>query len=498
MSSQGNVPLVINSMDEELPVASKECDCACPSPSSPTGLKGIAQERLPAIQAQLDSSAYFKPVNQDYQIAFSSSMPLTPVILNTAACRLAQMFESPRRIAEVVKIYAHVDIIPIIAKLVSSRLLRRVPSASVDPCNDKPTALVAWLHMSNNCNLNCTYCYLEKTAEMMLPEIGHAAVEAVFRTAIANDFGKVKIKYAGGEPTLNFPLIMQLHKQACMLAERHGIGLDEVILSNGINWTQEMITAVQECSLRVMISLDGIGVTHDIQRAPTSGNGSCASVIHTIDSLLEGDIIPHISVTITDQNAEGLPELVGWLLKQGLPFGLNFYRGNEHSTAIKDLSLNEARIVAAMRSAFKVIEANLPRHSLLGCLLDRASLTTPHRYPCGVGRNYLVIEHNGYVAKCQMKITHPVATIHDADVLQSVRTDQMDIQNPPVDEKEGCRDCQWRYWCAGGCPLVTYQATGRYDTKSPNCNIYQALFPEVLRLEGLRLLAQGMNGTWAD
>jgi len=36
--------------------------------------------------------------------------------------------------------------------------------------------------------------------------------------------------------------------------------------------------------------------------------------------------------------------------------------------------------------------------------------------------------------------------------------------------------------------LATYRATGRYDVKSPHCNIYQALFPEVLRLEGLRLL----------
>jgi len=43
-------------------------------------------------------------------------------------------------------------------------------------------------------------------------------------------------------------------------------------------------------------------------------------------------------------------------------------------------------------------------------------------------------------------------------------------------------------WCAGGCPLATYRATGRYDVKSPNCNIYRALFPEALRLEGLRLL----------
>ena len=40
--------------------------------------------------------------------------------------------------------------------------------------------------------------------------------------------------------------------------------------------------------------------------------------------------------------------------------------------------------------------------------------------------------------------------------------------------------------CGGA--LEAYRATGRYDVKSPNCNIYKALFPEALRLEGLRLL----------
>jgi uncharacterized protein len=72
--------------------------------------------------------------------------------------------------------------------------------------------------------------------------------------------------------------------------------------------------------------------------------------------------------------------------------------------------------------------------------------------------------------------------------LDAVRSDQLGIQNISVEEKEGCKDCQWKYWCAGGCSLATHRVSGRYDVKSPNCNIYKALFPEALRLEGLRLL----------
>ncbi|CAG1013870.1 hypothetical protein ANAEL_04827 [Anaerolineales bacterium] len=87
-----------------------------------------------------------------------------------------------------------------------------------------------------------------------------------------------------------------------------------------------------------------------------------------------------------------------------------------------------------------------------------------------------------------MQIRQPVTDIRVDDPLAVLRADQTGVQNISIEEKEGCKTCEWKYWCAGGCPLETYRVTGRYDVKSPNCNIYKALFPEALRLEGLRLL----------
>jgi uncharacterized protein len=87
-----------------------------------------------------------------------------------------------------------------------------------------------------------------------------------------------------------------------------------------------------------------------------------------------------------------------------------------------------------------------------------------------------------------MVMTQTVTDYNDPDPLATVRGSTTGLQNPKVDEKEECSKCEWRYWCTGGCPLQAYRATGRYDVKSPNCNIYKALYPEVVRLEGLRLL----------
>jgi len=121
-------------------------------------------------------------------------------------------------------------------------------------------------------------------------------------------------------------------------------------------------------------------------------------------------------------------------------------------------------------------------------LIDKANLKATHSHTCGVGHNFMVINQRGQVAKCQVAMKHTVATVAVDDPLQFIREDRDGVQGLAVDEKEGCRTCTWRYWCTGGCPALTYRMTGRYDIQSPNCHIYQELFPDVLRLKALRLL----------
>jgi uncharacterized protein len=272
------------------------------------------------------------------------------------------------------------------------------------------------------------------------------------------------------------------------LAQQHYLELDGVILSNGVGWTLQMIQALRAHNIRVMISLDGIGSTHNIQRRSINGRGTFAIVARTVDRLLAHGITPDISITVSDRSIDDLSNLVAWILGRDLPFSLNFYRENECSASFRDLHLSEQRIIAGMKAVYRVIEANLPRRSLSWSLLDRASLAGPHHQTCAVGRNYLVIDHRGQIVKCQMDMRHPVTDIHSADPLALVRTDPVGFQNVDVDDKLGCCACAWRHWCTGGCPLQTFRVTGRSDVRSPNCNIYKALFPDVLRLEGMHLL----------
>jgi uncharacterized protein len=267
--------------------------------------------------------------------------------------------------------------------------------------------------------------------------------------------------------------------------------LEGVVLSNGVALTVQMIESLKNNQLRLSISIDGIGQANDIQRHFVNGHGSFSNIERTLDRLERSNFLPSITITITSRNVSGLPETVKYLLDRGLPFTINFYRDNECSASHTDLRYVNEQIIRYVKEAFQVIEQNLPPYSLLGSLVDRARLDASHNRPCGVGDSYFVIDQKGGVAKCHMEIEKTITDISAQDPLTLIRLDQLGILNPSVDEKEGCRECEWRYWCSGGCPALTYRMTGRFDVKSPNCNIYMALFPEVLRLEGLRLLKYG-------
>jgi uncharacterized protein len=453
----------------------EQCDCACTE----------CYEVVPSAFSLPGHIIYISKVqyqilDKDYSLAFNTNVANGITVINTHAKKFLKSFRQPRKIA-------FSDNAKIVIALMNSGLLNVTDEEKKIEISVNHI-LTAWLHLTDRCNLRCSYCYLPHVREDMSSETGHAAIDAVFRSAAANGFKQVKLKYAGGEPLLRFALVEELHTYAQQLAERNGIELEGVVLSNGTLLTTGIVEILKSLGLRLMISLDGLGQYHDNHRPYAGGRGSFADVAEAVDLALANGLTPNISITVSSRTAEGLPEIMAWILDRDLPFSLNFYRENELSASHEDMQLDEKKIINGMLAAFKVIEENLPRRPFLGGIIDRANLSAAHTHTCGVGQNYLVFDQNGQVAKCQMHIRKPVTDVHTEDPLALIRADQIGIQSLPVMEKEGCKSCEWKHWCAGGCPLATHRATGRYDVKSPNCNIYKALFPEALRLEGLRLL----------
>jgi uncharacterized protein len=94
--------------------------------------------------------------------------------------------------------------------------------------------LSAWIHVTNSCNLRCSYCYLTKTSEHMSADTARRAVEAVFHSARKHGFKRVLLRYSGGEASMRGDSVMALHDHALQLARDYHIQLRGSLLSNGI------------------------------------------------------------------------------------------------------------------------------------------------------------------------------------------------------------------------------------------------------------------------
>jgi uncharacterized protein len=479
-------PHIVFRRDGSLRPAEGQCDACSTS-------VGTVQTPPPSTQRYVLSAPVVRELGDEYTAVGGPLIRGGALLLNRSALAVARHFDRPRALESVPpawrRAWGGLTVRAALKQMVTLGLL--TPHGCGAPALvETPHVLGVWLHLTNACQLACDYCYRPRSGGEMTPEVGRRAVDATFRSALAHGYARIKLKYAGGEPTLRFPLVIGLHRHAADLARRCGLELEGVVISNGVALTPRTIETIQELDLRLAISLDGVGRTHDAQRHTASGRGSFERVARSIDLALAHGLAPDLSITVSGRNADGLAELMAWVLDRDLLFSLNFYRETDRPSACSDLQLEEERIVAGMLAAYEVIGARLPERSLLASLADRANLAAPHLHPCSAGHSYLVFDHLGRVAKCQMDMAHTVADADDADPLNVVRRSRSGILNPRVDERAECRGCPWRYWCAGGCPLMAFRATGRYDAPSPSCGIYRALFPEIVHLEGFGLLRQ--------
>jgi len=466
-------------------------DCACPVGDDPFPVVGGASAAAGADERAWVSGRHVLEMSLDpeHTLLFNPLGHGGVVVVNDEARGMFRSFAKPARLAEVQAAWpgGAANVERIFGRLVHLQMVH--PAGQEQrPEFRSGKVLTAWLHVTNACNLRCPYCYITKSAENMDGTVGRAAVEAVVRSAVDHGFPAVKLKYAGGEASLNHRLLVDLHAYAQKLTAEHGLRLYATVLSNGVSLPRALVETLRAERIGLMISLDGVGGYHDAQRPSVTGKPSFHLVERTIARLLGQDLRPHLSITITNRNAAGLADAVRFALERELTFSLNFFRENDPAATFPDLRYEEQQMISATLAAFDVIEERLPRWSILGSVLDRGQLLQPRQRSCGVGDDYVVIDQRGRVAKCHMEIGRTLGDVFNDDPLQLVRRDASTALNLLVDEKEGCRDCSWRYWCSGGCTVATFRATGRYDIKSPNCNIYKAIYPRALRLEGLRLL----------
>jgi len=342
--------------------------------------------------------------------------------------------------------------------------------------------LEAWLYLTRACNLECPYCFVRRDRRSMSVDIGLQAIDQLFVIAQRREDAGVVLKYAGGEPTMNWKLIQVLHQRAQQRASESGLKLTEVLITNATLLDRVRLQYVRGENLHLSVSLDGLHGKFSQRASFRESEPNLKRALQAVDLALEMGISLALLFTVTQANLDQIVPVVRFALQNHLRLNLNFYR----SHSLNDPLLpNLAELIARLQQVCQLIEGSLPSYNFMERLLDRCSLTAPHQRACGAGANYLSIDVDGKVLPCHMLTGYDFAGI----ALAEVETPRFEsFSHPSVDQREGCRECEWRYWCGGGCPIYTQNVLGRADVASPYCQVYKAILPELIRLQALQLI----------
>jgi uncharacterized protein len=431
-----------------------------------------------------------KKISQGYVAAYNPAGCAGVVVLNSALAELLEEIDGERSCRELA-LYLEWplrEMVQAINKLEGAELIytgAQPPAIKFG----QSRAVTAWLHVTNQCNLRCKYCYISKTSQQMPLNLGKQALDEIFASALRHQQEEVVLKISGGEALAVFPLVQELIAYARQLGKEKSLKVQPVILTNGTLITPEMAQFFKAEGCLVMVSLDGLAEYNDITRPTLGGQGSFRQIECGLQLLEQAEVAFHISVVVSKYNLIHLPELTRYLLERNLSFTFNFFRENE--LASSDLSVENEQLTEWLSLAYDVIAKLLPAYSLMNAILDRVQFNQPHLQACGAGKNYIVVKHTGEIVGCQMHMQKPgIGQIGQGhDLLQIIRQSNfIPPEGRESNTKESCSHCQWRYVCAGGCPIMALAAYGRYNTRSPFCETYQVLIPRVIELEAVRIL----------
>lgn len=386
-----------------------------------------------------------------------------------------------------------------------------------------------WLHVTNDCNLDCPYCYIHKGPQHLSEASSARVLDAIEAAAAAGHADRIHVRYAGGEPMLQFRTLQRFHLEATERCARHGVGYSAAILTNGTVAPPDAVAWVREVGLGVSVSIDGLGAVQDAMRPTRHGRGSADHLSRGLDAWQQGGVRPYALVTLGDSNLDGLDALVAWLLERRMGFRLSLVRDLEwgagtlddqhgaarrHATApsgaydADGVLAGEAlqRVRGAVLAAYDRIEAAVAAD------VDAGRAPTPpfratHRFcdlspfrpirkACGAGSSYAAIGQSGDISPCQAALHHETERMRIDGARSIVAQGRAHRPFGAFEREVGnatCNSCRHQQSCAAGCPLLLARRDGHIDGRSPYCEVFRAVLPRIVRIAALELWGEAQR-----
>lgn len=339
------------------------------------------------------------------------------------------------------------------------------------------------LNTTNNCNLNCIYCFEHnKQPDVMKPETACDIIEASYRPVSKDKKLKFMINFFGGEPMMNWPAIKASidYCNAKRYMVSYGVTTNLTIL------TDEMIDYIDDNNIHLLVSADGIKSVHNKNRC-----GTYDIVMKNLQRLIDAELQIFVEIRMTI-----LPEDIPYAL-DGVKMFIDMGFDNICPIVVTDVYWSNEDIKRLEKFYYSLMEYYIKLLSTKGhrnysikntdtVLTNVLEPEIHNPYTCPIGsKGWCAFDTNGDVYPC-----HQLATSTDdikekqklGNIYTGVDETKISEDNRVKAEyiTEDCNTCIAKCICAAGCPQENLRQTKNIHTPSKGyCGTQRALVKAV-------------------
>lgn len=264
------------------------------------------------------------------------------------------------------------------------------------------------LNVAHDCNMACPYCFAKQGLyggrDRKLMDVASAKRSVDWLFQQAGEKPEVYLRFLGGEPLMNVPVIRATAEYAEEKASSSGKKIYMSINTNGTLYTPEIASLLREHHMTVSISMDGTRAAHNTFRVFRNGRGTYDLVVRNLVKFLECDPDTMINATLTSENVE-VDEYAGLFHS----LGVRLVRFAMVGTAIGEIAVAKQERLAKVLAAYDRLALTYRDNLLSGNVWYLADFykyfgnfrTLQKRHNrCGAGTAYVNIDVDGNVNLC--------------------------------------------------------------------------------------------------
>lgn len=306
------------------------------------------------------------------------------------------------------------------------------------PVINKNNEKTVYIYLTNNCNLRCKHCYMY-AGDLRIKELPYSKWIDILKNL--KDAGYEGVTFTGGEVTV-------YDGYEKLICYAHDIGLFVTVLSNGILWTSKLISKLSKYIDEIQISIDGyddksyydVRCYHGFEKAL-----SCIEEFYKSGTRVSMAVTPLYNRL--DEFVEKFEPFARGVLKK---YPNLFIKLNHELIDGREIKVTEDRNREYKNKLKALVERLYPNYYTETFVLNYNNKQI--RENCGFGG--ISIAANGDVYWCnRIHELESKINILNCNVQDITRLGNKVKQITSVDNTRGCKDCEIRYICGGGCRM---------------------------------------------